>query len=51
MDRRSVWAGIGHGYQVQLRYLKVRHTDFIFAAMAEEFGSSHSDHRILAGVL
>lgn len=23
---------------MQLRYLKVRHTDFIFAAMAEEFG-------------
>lgn len=30
--------GYGHGSQVQLRYLKVRHTDFIFAAMAEEFG-------------
>lgn len=30
--------GYGHGTQVQLRYLKVRHTDFIFAAMAEEFG-------------
>lgn len=30
--------GYGHGTQVQLRYLKVRHTDFIFSAMAEEFG-------------
>lgn len=31
-------AGYGNGTQVQLRYLKVRHTDFIFSAMAEEFG-------------
>lgn len=30
--------GYGQGSQVQLRFLKVRHTDFIFAAMAEEFG-------------
>jgi len=30
--------GYGHGTQVQLRFLKVRHTDFIFAASAEEFG-------------
>jgi rod shape determining protein RodA len=30
--------GYGRGSQVQLRYLKVRHSDFIFAAMAEEFG-------------
>lgn len=30
--------GYGHGTQVQLRYLKVRHSDFIFSAMAEEFG-------------
>ncbi len=30
--------GYGHGSQVQLRYLKVRHTDFIFSAMASEFG-------------
>ncbi len=30
--------GYGHGTQVQLRFLKVRHTDFIFAALAEEFG-------------
>jgi rod shape determining protein RodA len=34
------WFGMGYGRgtQVQLRYLKVRHSDFIFAAMAEEFG-------------
>ncbi len=30
--------GYGHSTQVQLRYLKVRHTDFIFSAMAAEFG-------------
>lgn len=30
--------GYGHGSQTQLRFLKVRHTDFIFAASAEEFG-------------
>lgn len=34
------WFGEGyrHGSQVQLRFLKVRHSDFIFSAMAEEFG-------------
>lgn len=34
------WFGQGYGYgsQVQLRFLKVRHTDYIFSAMAEEFG-------------
>lgn len=30
--------GYGHGSQVQLRFLKIRHSDFIFSAMAEEFG-------------
>jgi rod shape determining protein RodA len=30
--------GYGNGSQVQLRFLKVRHTDFIFSAMSEEFG-------------
>lgn len=30
--------GYGHGSQVQLRFLKVRHTDYIFSAMAQEFG-------------
>jgi len=30
--------GYGSGSQVQLRFLKVRHSDFIFSAMAEEFG-------------
>jgi rod shape determining protein RodA len=30
--------GYGHGTQVQLRYLQVRQTDYIFSAIAEEFG-------------
>ena len=30
--------GYGHSTQVQLRFLKVRHTDFIFSAIAAEFG-------------
>jgi rod shape determining protein RodA len=30
--------GYGQGPQVQLRFLKVRHSDFIFAAISEEFG-------------
>jgi rod shape determining protein RodA len=30
--------GYGNGTQVQLRFLKVRHTDFIFSSMSEEFG-------------
>ena len=30
--------GYGQGSQVQLRFLKVRHTDFIFAALSNEFG-------------
>ena len=34
------WFGKGyfHGTQTQLRFLKVRHTDFIFSAICEEFG-------------
>jgi rod shape determining protein RodA len=34
------WYGMGYGRgtQVQLRFLKVRHTDFIFSALSEEFG-------------
>jgi len=30
--------GYGQGSQVQLRFLKIRHSDFIFSAMAHEFG-------------
>jgi len=30
--------GYGNGTQVQLRFLKVRHTDFIFSSMSQEFG-------------
>jgi rod shape determining protein RodA len=34
------WFGQGYGLgsQVQLRFLKVRHTDYIFASIAHEFG-------------
>ncbi|HCB01400.1 MAG TPA: hypothetical protein DEP19_03365 [Anaerolineae bacterium] len=31
--------GYNQGTQTQLRFLKVRHTDFIFAASSEEFGT------------
>jgi len=30
--------GYGHGSQTQFRFMKVRHTDFVFSATAEEFG-------------
>ena len=34
------WFGQGYasGSQVQLRFLKVRHSDFIFSALSQEFG-------------
>jgi rod shape determining protein RodA len=35
----GMWGqGLAHGTQSQLRYLPVRHTDFIFAVAAEEMG-------------
>jgi rod shape determining protein RodA len=35
----GLWGkGLGQGTQSQLRYLPVRHTDFIFAVIAEELG-------------
>lgn len=35
----GLWGkGLGQGTQSQLRYLTVRHTDFIFAVLAEELG-------------
>ncbi len=37
----GVWGkGLAQGTQSQLRYLPVRHTDFIFAVLAEELGFS-----------
>jgi rod shape determining protein RodA len=37
-DGGWVGKGYGSGSQVQLRFLKVRHSDFIFSALSEEFG-------------
>lgn len=35
----TIWGrGLGHGVQSHLRFLPERHTDFIFASMAEETG-------------
>jgi rod shape determining protein RodA len=35
----GLWGkGLGQGTQSQLRYLPVRHTDFVFAVLAEELG-------------
>lgn len=37
----GVWGkGLGHGSQSQLNFLPEKHTDFIFAVFAEEFGFS-----------
>jgi rod shape determining protein RodA len=39
----GVWGkGLGHGSQSQLNFLPEKHTDFIFAVFAEEFGFSGS---------
>ncbi|MCI0556310.1 MAG: rod shape-determining protein RodA [Anaerolineae bacterium] len=43
--------GYGYGTQTQLRFLKVRHTDFIFSAVSEEFGLVGSLFVILVIVL
>lgn len=43
--------GYGAGTQTQLRFLKVRHTDFIFSAISEEFGLVGSLFVILVIVL
>jgi len=43
--------GYGYGSQTQLRFLKVRHTDFIFSAISEEFGLVGSLFVILVIVL
>ena len=47
------WFGEGYnaGSQTQLRFLKVRHTDFIFSAVSEEFGFAGSLFVILIIVL
>ncbi|MEJ2413628.1 MAG: FtsW/RodA/SpoVE family cell cycle protein, partial [Anaerolineales bacterium] len=37
-DGSWIGQGYGSGTQVQLRFLKVRHSDFIFSALSEEFG-------------
>ncbi len=37
----GIWGkGLGHGSQSQLNFLPEKHTDFIFAVIAEEFGFS-----------
>lgn len=52
--------GLGHGTQSHLRFLPERHTDFIFASLAEELGLAGSlfvltvlaliIHRLLSGI-
>jgi len=39
--------GYGQGSQVQLRFLKIRHNDFIFSVLAHEFGFVGTTHTFI----